>query len=57
LPRDRAEQIQAEYGQASQAWKREEDATKANVEEIAQACERSAESVHADIAGKCAKAE
>jgi hypothetical protein len=57
IEQSKRDQIQAEYGQASQAWKREEDATKANVEEIAQACERSAESVHADIAGKCAKAE
>jgi hypothetical protein len=55
IEQSKRDQIQQQYGEASQAWKTEEDADRANVEQIAQACERSSESVHADIAGKCTK--
>jgi hypothetical protein len=57
IEQSKRDQIERDYGEASQAWKREEDADKANVEQIALACERSSESVHAEIAGNCAKAE
>lgn len=57
IEQTKRDQIQQEYGDASQAWKAEQDADKANVEQIAQACERGSDSVHADIAGKCTEAK
>jgi hypothetical protein len=57
IDQTKRDQIQKDYGDASQAWKAEQDAAPANVEQIAQACERSGESVQSDIAGNCALAK
>jgi hypothetical protein len=57
IEQSKRDQIQQDYGNASQAWKAEQDAAPANVEQISQACVRSGESVQSDIAGNCALAK
>ncbi|HUS32976.1 MAG TPA: hypothetical protein VMZ53_30950 [Kofleriaceae bacterium] len=57
IEQSKRDAIQQEYGAASQGWKAEPNADGARVEEIAAACVRSSNAVHADIAGKCAEAK
>jgi hypothetical protein len=53
ISRGTRDDIQLEYGAASQRWKAETDATPQRINAVALACEASATSVHADSAGKC----
>src|SRR4051812_5897113 len=56
IDQTKRDQIQQHYADASGAWKAETNADKARVEQIAQICDQSSASVHAEIAGNCAEA-